>query len=224
MKDPRRNIPLSLAFGTFLVIALYLLANVAYLVTLPIEVIKTVPADRVASATADVVFPGRGAVIMAVAIMISTFGCNNGLILAGARAYFAMARDGLFFRRVSELNKFRVPAWGLVIQGIWAALLVLPRTINKDGSFGSLYNDLLTWVISIIGIFLLRRKQPDVERPYRAFGYPIVPALYVIGATVILVVLFVYQTATTWPGLIIVLTGVPVYFFWKFFGEKSTTA
>src|SRR6059058_1032389 len=233
VKDPRRNIPLSLAFGTFLVIARDLLANVAYLVTLPIEVIKTVPADRVASATADVVFPGRGAVIMAVAIMISTFGCNNGLILAGARAYFAMARDGLFFRRVSELNKFRVPAWGLVIQGIWAALLVLPRTINKDGSFGSLYNDLLTYVISaalifyiltIIGIFLLRRKQPDVERPYRAFGYPIVPALYVIGATVILVVLFVYQTATTWPGLIIVLTGVPVYFFWKFFGEKSTTA
>jgi basic amino acid/polyamine antiporter, APA family len=224
VKDPRRNIPLSLAFGTFLVIGLYLLANVAYLVTLPIEVIKTVPADRVASATADVVFPGRGAVIMAVAIMISTFGCNNGLILAGARAYFAMARDGLFFRRVSELNKFRVPAWGLVIQGIWAALLVLPRTINKDGSFGSLYNDLLTYVISaalifyiltIIGIFLLRRKQPDAERPYKAFGYPIVPALYIVGATVILVVLFVYQTATTWPGLMIVLTGVPVYFFWK---------
>jgi APA family basic amino acid/polyamine antiporter len=197
---------------------------VAYLVTLPIEVIKTVSADRVASATADVVFPGRGAVIMAVAIMISTFGCNNGLILAGARAYFAMARDGLFFRRVGELNKQHVPAWGLIIQGIWAALLVLPRTINKDGSFGSLYNDLLTYVISaalifyiltIIGIFLLRQKQPDVERPYRAFGYPIVPALYVVGATVILLVLFIYQTATTWPGLLIVISGVPIYFFWK---------
>src|SRR5438128_32692 len=224
VKDPRRNIPLSLAFGTFSVIALYLLANVAYLVTLPIEVIKTVPADRVASATADVVFPGRGAVIMAVAIMISTFGCNNGLILAGARAYYAMARDGLFFRRVGRLNKFRVPAWGLIIQGIWAALLVLPRTINKDGSFGSLYNDLLTYVISaalifyiltIIGIFLLRRKQPDAERPYKAFGYPIVPGLYIVGATVILFILFMYQTATTWPGLIIVLTGVPIYFLWR---------
>src|SRR6202158_1639829 len=151
--NPRRNVPLSLAFGTFLVIALYLLANVAYLVTLPIEVIKTVNADRVASATADVVFPGHGAVIMAVAIMISTFGCNNGLILAGARAYYAMARDGLFFRRVGELNKQHVPAWGLIIQGIWAALLVLPRTINKDGSFGSLYNDLLTYVISAALIF-----------------------------------------------------------------------
>src|SRR6266481_2756918 len=224
VKDPRRNIPLSLAFGTFLVIALYLLANVAYLVTLPIEVIKTVPADRVASATADVVFPGRGAVIMAVAIMISTFGCNNGLILAGARAYYAMARDGLFFRRVGRLNKNHVPAWGLIIQGIWAALLVLPRTINKDGSFGSLYNDLLTYVISaalifyiltIIGIFVLRRKRPDAERPYKAFGYPIVPGLYIVGATVILFILFMYQTATTWPGLIIVLTGVPIYFLWR---------
>jgi APA family basic amino acid/polyamine antiporter len=224
VKDPRRNIPLSLAFGTILVIALYLLANIAYLVTLPIEVIKTVDADRVASATADVVFPGHGAVIMAVAIMISTFGCNNGLILAGARAYYAMARDGLFFRRVGELNKNHVPAWALIIQGIWAALLVLPRTIDKDGNFGPLYNDLLTYVISaalifyiltIIGIFVLRRKRPDAERPYKAFGYPIVPALYVVGASVILGVLFIYQTATTWPGLIIVLTGVPVYFLWR---------
>src|SRR6266581_3395732 len=224
VKDPRRNIPLSLAFGTFLVIALYLLANVAYLVTLPIEAIKTVPADRVASATADVVFSGHGAAIMAVAIMISTFGCNNGLILAGARAYYAMARDGLFFKKSGELNHKHVPAWGLVIQGIWAALLVLPRTINKDGSFGSLYNDLLTYVISaalifyiltIIGIFLLRRKQPDAERPYKAFGYPIVPGLYIVGATVILFILFMYQTATTWPGLIIVLTGVPIYFLWR---------
>jgi basic amino acid/polyamine antiporter, APA family len=187
-------------------------------------VIKTVPADRVASATADVVFPGRGALIMAVAIMISTFGCNNGLILAGARAYYAMARDGLFFRRVGELNKQHVPAWGLIIQGIWAALLVLPRTINKDGSFVSLYNELLTYfnsaalifyILTILGIFLLRRKRPEAERPYKAFGYPIVPALYIVGASVILFILFMYQTATTWPGLIIVLTGVPIYFLWR---------
>src|SRR5437016_80587 len=224
VKNPKRNIPLSLAFGTFLVIALYLLANVAYLVTLPIEVIKAVPADRVASATADVIFSGRGAVIMAVAIMISTFGCNNGLILAGARAYYAMARDGLFFKSSGQLNHKHVPAWGLIVQGIWAAALVLPRTVNKDGSFGSLYNDLLTYVISaalifyiltIIGIFLLRWKRPEAERPYKAFGYPIVPALYIIGATVILFVLFMYQTATTWPGLVIVLTGVPIYFLWR---------
>ena len=227
VKNPKRNIPLSLAFGTFLVIALYLLANVAYLVTLPIEVIKTVPADRVASATANVVFPGRGAVIMAVAIMISTFGCNNGLILAGARCYYAMARDGLFFRSSGELNHKHVPAWGLIVQGIWAALLVLPRTINADGSFGSLYNDLLTYVISaalifyiltIAGIIVLRQKRPNDERPYKAFGYPIIPVLYIVGAGVITVVLFVYQTATTWPGLIIVLTGIPVYFIWKKLG------
>jgi len=224
VKDPKRNIPLSLAFGTMLVIGLYLLANVAYLVTLPIETIKTVPADRVASATVDAIFPGRGAAIMAVAIMISTFGCNNGLILAGARAYYAMARDGLFFRKSGELNHKHVPAWGLVVQGIWAAALVLPRTINADGSFGSLYNDLLTYVISaalifyiltILGIFVLRRKQPGANRPYKAFGYPIVPALYIIGAAVITLVLFIYQPAQTWPGLLIVGIGIPVYFIWR---------
>src|SRR5213594_179253 len=236
--NPRRNVPLSLAFGTFLVIGLYLLANVAYLATLPFSAIQNAPSDRVASETANVIFPGAGATIMAVAIMISTFGCNNGLILAGARAYYAMARDGLFFRSVGELNKFRVPAWGLVIQGMWAGALVLPRTVKTDDAgavtgYGNLYGNLLDYVISaalifyiltIIGIFLLRRKQPDVERPYRAFGYPIVPALYVVGATVILVVLFAYQTATTWPGLIIVLTGVPVYFLWKFRHSKSRLA
>lgn len=233
--NPRRNVPLSLAFGTFLVIGLYLLANVAYLATLPFNAIQNAPSDRVASETANVIFPGAGAAIMAVAIMVSTFGCNNGLILAGARAYYAMARDGLFFRSVADLNKFKVPAWGLVIQGIWAGALVLPRTVKTDATgavtgYGNLYGNLLDYVISaalifyiltIIGIFLLRRKQPDVERPYKAFGYPIVPALYVVGATVILLILFIYQTATTWPGLIIVLTGVPVYFLWKLRHNKS---
>lgn len=222
--NPKRNVPLSLAFGTFLVIGLYLLANVAYLATLPFGAIQNAPSDRVAVATANVIFPGAGATIMAVAIMISTFGCNNGLILAGARAYYAMAQDGLFFRRVRELNKNHVPAWGLVIQGIWAGVLVLPRVVKADGSYGNLYGNLLDWVISaalifyiltIAGIFLLRRKQPNAERPYRAWGYPIVPALYIIGASVILIVLFIYQPATSWPGLIIVLTGVPIYFLWR---------
>ncbi|MDQ1524480.1 MAG: basic amino acid/polyamine antiporter, family [Pyrinomonadaceae bacterium] len=228
VKNPRRNIPLSLALGTILVISLYLLANVAYLVALPFEAIQNAPSDRVASETANVIFPGFGATVMAVAIMVSTFGCNNGLILAGARAYYAMARDGLFFRSAGELNENRVPAWGLVIQGIWAALLVLPRTVTTDAAgaitYGNLYGNLLDYVISaalifyiltIIGIFVLRRKRPDVERPYKAFGYPIVPALYIVGASVILVVLFIYQTATTWPGLLIVLTGIPVYFLWR---------
>src|SRR5262249_35779064 len=155
VKDPRRNIPLSLAFGTFLVIGLYLLANVAYLAALPFGAIQNAPSDRVASETANVIFPGAGATIMAIAIMISTFGCNNGLILAGARAYYAMARDGLFFRRVGHLNKNHVPAWGLIIQGIWAGILVLPRTVKEDGTYGNLYGNLLDYVISAALIFYI---------------------------------------------------------------------
>ena len=232
VKNPRRNIPLSLALGTSLVIGLYLLANIAYLVTLPFEAIQTVPSDRVASATADVIFRGYGAIVMAVAIMISTFGCNNGLILAGARAYWAMGRDGLFFKSAGQLNDQRVPAWGLIIQGIWSVLLVLPRTVTDSptgqATYGNLYGNLLTYVISaalifyiltIAGIFRLRQTRPDAERPYRAFGYPVIPLLYILGAAVILVVLFIYQTATTWPGLVIIATGVPVYFIWRRVGE-----
>jgi APA family basic amino acid/polyamine antiporter len=225
VKDPRRNIPLALAIGTGIVISLYLLANVAYLVTLPFEAIQHAPADRVSTATLEAIFPGFGAMIMAIAIMISTFGCNNGLILAGARAYYAMARDGVFFARAGTLNERKVPAWGLLFQGIWAAVLILPRTFNvTTGAYGNLYGDLLTYVISaalifyiltIAGLFRLRVKMPNLERPYRAIGYPIVPALYIVGAAVILVVLFTYQTATTWPGLAIILAGVPAYLLWK---------
>jgi basic amino acid/polyamine antiporter, APA family len=232
VRNPRRDIPLSLALGTFLVIALYLLANVAYLVTLPFKAIQMVPADRVASATADTIFGPVGKMIMAIAIMISTFGCNNGLILAGARAYYAMARDGLFFRSAGRLNRKHVPAWGLIVQGIWAAALVLPRTVSRneqsgEPTYGNLYSDLLQYVISaalifyiltIAGIFRLRRTQPDAERPYRAFGYPIVPALYIVGASVILIVLFVCQPKTTWPGLALVASGIPVYFIWRKIG------
>jgi APA family basic amino acid/polyamine antiporter len=225
VKDPRRNIPLSLALGTFIVIGLYLLANVAYLATLPFDQIQHAPGDRVATATLNAIFPGLGPTIMAIGIMISTFGCCNGLILAGARAYYAMARDGLFFQSSGQLNDAKVPAWGLVLQGVWAAFLVLPRTYNAaTHAYGNLYNDLLAYVISaalifyiltIAGIFRLRQTQPDVDRPYRAFGYPVVPALYIVGAATILLVLFIYQSATTWPGLVIVLLGVPVYFAWR---------
>jgi APA family basic amino acid/polyamine antiporter len=236
VRNPKRNIPLSLALGTLLVIGLYILANVAYLVTLPLETIQTVPNDRVAAATANAIFPGLGGVVMAVAIIISTFGCNNGLILAGARAYYAMARDGLFFESVARLNAKHVPAWGLILQGVWAALLVLPRTkVGTDASTGqaiysNLYSDLITYVVSaalifyiltIAGIFRLRRTRPEAERPYRAIGYPALPLLYILGAVVILVVLFVYQPATTWPGLIIVATGVPVYLIWRSINTPS---
>ncbi len=214
VKEPRRNIPLSLAFGTLLVIGLYLLANVAYLATLPFASIQNAPSDRVASETANVIFPGTGATIMAVAIMISTFGW-----------------------RVGELNKNHVPAWALIIQGIWAGVLVLPRTVKTNSAgdlvgYGNLYGNLLDYVISaalifyiltIAGLFLLRWKRPDAERPYKAFGYPIVPILYIVGAGTILLVLFIYQTATTWPGLLIVISGVPIYFFWKLARKKSET-
>ncbi len=224
VKNPRRTLPLALLFGTVIVITLYVLANVAYLVTLPLSAIQNAPSDRVATSTLEVIFPGLGAMIMAIGIMVSTFGCNNGLILAGARAYYAMSRDGLFFRRAGTLNDRKVPAWGLLLQGIWAAALVLPRTYDATaGRYGNLYNNLLTYVISaallfyimtIAGLFRLRRTRPDAERPYKAFGYPIVPALYIAGAAAILLVLFVYQPSTTWPGLVIILTGVPVYYFW----------
>jgi APA family basic amino acid/polyamine antiporter len=225
VKDPRRNIPLSLALGTAIVIGLYLLANVAYLVTLPLADIQTAPSDRVATATLNVIWPGWGAPLMASAILISTFGCVNGLILAGARAYYAMARDGVFFRNAGVLNAAKVPSSALWLQGAWAAFLVLPRTFNPaTGAYGNLYGNLLDYVISaalifyiltIAGIFRLRATRPDAERPYKAFGYPVVPALYIVGALAILLVLFAYRPDTTWPGLVIVLLGLPVYFAWR---------
>ena len=237
VKQPRRNIPLSLAAGTGLVTLLYVLANVAYLCLLPLDKIQSAPDDRVATAAIETVFSGAGPIIMAVAIMISTFGCNNGLILAGARVYYAMARDGLFFKATGKLNDRSVPAFGLVLQCLWTCLLVLPRTRLRDAAgapkldpltgleqYGNLYSNLLDYVVfavlifyvlTILGIFILRRKRPDAERPYRAFGYPVVPALYVVVASAILLALLFYKTQTTWPGLLIVLAGVPIYFLWK---------
>jgi basic amino acid/polyamine antiporter, APA family len=224
VRNPRRNLPLALGLGTGLVIGLYLLANVAYLVVLPFPEIQSAAEGRVGTATLEHVFPKVGAALMAAAIMISTFGCNNGLILAGARAYYAMARDGLFFRKVGELNRAKVPGWGLILQGVWAALLVLPRTGSDPTKLGNLYGDLLDYVIAaallfyiltIGGLFRLRYTRPNAERPYRAFGYPVVPALYIIGATILVVVLLIYRPMTTWPGFVIVLLGAPVYFLWR---------
>ncbi len=225
VKDPRKNIPLALALGTGLVIGLYVLANLAYLVTLPFGQIQNAASDRVATATLEAVLPGKGALIMAVGIVISTFGCANGLILAGARATYAMAKDGVFFQAAGRLNGAQVPAWALVLQGVWSCLLVLPRTYNPaTQAYGNLYSNLLDYVISaallfyiltILGLFRLRKTRPDAERPYRAIGYPFVPALYVAAACVLLSTLFVYRNATTWPGFAIVALGVPVYFMWS---------
>lgn len=223
VREPRRNVPRSVALATGGVLLLYLLANLAYLAVLPFEQLQNAPQDRVATAMLEAIFPGRGATVMAAAIMISTFGCNNGMILVGARASYAMARDGLFFQRTGTLNAARVPGWGLALQGLWAGLLVLPRTF-KDGQYGNLYGDLLDYVVSaallfyvltILGLFRLRQKRPELERPYRAWGYPLVPAIYVLGAGIIVGVLAVYRPVTTWPGFAIVLLGVPMYVLWK---------
>jgi APA family basic amino acid/polyamine antiporter len=221
VRNPRRNLPLSLVIGSTIVIVLYLLANVAYLVTLPLAAIQHAPADRVATAMLQTMFPTLGAALMAAAIMVSTTGTVNALTLAGARTYYAMARDGLFFSSAGRLNKARVPAYALLIQGLWAAFLVLPRTYNAaTQTYGNLYSNLLDYIISaallfyiltIAGVFRLRMKKPDAERPYRAFGYPWLPVLYIAGAGAILVALFTYRAATTWPGLVIVILGVPVY-------------
>jgi basic amino acid/polyamine antiporter, APA family len=221
VKDPRRTLPMALLFGCTIVMTLYILANVAYTVVLPLNDIKTAPSDRVATAMLQQIFPGYGPVIMAVFILISTFGCVNSLVLAGARATYAMAKDGLFFERAGELNRNRVPGWGLMVQGLWAALLVLPRTFDTaTGRYGNLYSNLLDYVISaamlfyiltIAGVIRLRQTRPTAERPYRVAGYPFVPGLYIVGASIILFMLFAYRPATTWPGLVIVLIGAAVY-------------
>jgi APA family basic amino acid/polyamine antiporter len=231
VKNPRRDIPLSLAAGTSTVMLLFLLANVTYFVTLPLDAVKHAPADRVAAATLDAILPGLGGRLMALGIMVSTFGCANALILSGARAYYAMARDGLFFRRTGLLNRHRVPGAGLVAQGLWASFLVLPRIYDPAAAaYGNLYGSLLDYVVSaalvfyvvtIAGVFRLRRTRPDAPRPYRAFGYPFVPALYLAAAMTILGVLFVYRASTTWPGMAIVAIGVPVYFVAARLGHRA---
>jgi APA family basic amino acid/polyamine antiporter len=221
VRDPQRTLPRALAIGTVLVIVLYMLANVAYLAVLPLHVLQNTPDDRVATAMLRAVFPTFGPVLMALLIMISTFGCINGLVLAGARVYYAMSRHGLFFKSAGKLNRSRVPGWALVVQGLWSAFLVLPRTYDPlTHTYGNLYSNLLDYIISsalvfyvltIAGIFRLRKKQPNAERPFRVPGYPVVPALYIVGAFIVLALLFVYRPATTWPGLVISLLGLPIY-------------
>lgn len=221
VKRPERNVSRAMVIGTITVISLYLLANVAYLVTLPLNAIQHAPADRVGTATLQAIFPGIGTGLMAAAIMISTFGTVNALILTGARAYYAMARQGLFFKFGSNLNKAKVPASCLWLQAIWGMALILPRTYDATaGLWGNLYSNLLDYVISaalifyvltVGAVFRLRITRPDAPRPYRTWGYPWVPGGYIAGASFILVVLFAYRPTTTWPGLLIVLLGIPAY-------------
>jgi basic amino acid/polyamine antiporter, APA family len=231
VKSPERNVTRAMVIGTLIVITLYLLANVAYLMTLPLDAIQHAPADRVGTATLQAMFPGFGTALMAGAIMISTFGTINALVLTGARTYYAMARQRLFFGFAGKLNSAKVPAPALWIQGLWAILLVLPRTYDpKARVFGNLYSNLLEYVISaalifyvltVAAVFRLRRKRPEAQRPYSTWGYPVVPAAYVATAATILFVLFAYRPATTWPGLVIVLLGIPVYWVMRGIGRAD---
>jgi APA family basic amino acid/polyamine antiporter len=226
VRNPTRNVPLSLALGSIIVIGLYVLANFAYVVVLPFSQVQHSPSDRVASTMLQAIFPALGPTLIAIAIMIAAFGCMNALILSGARAYYAMSLDGLFFKKAAVLNRANVPGAALVMQWLWAAVLLMIRTYQPaTGTYGNLYSNLLDYIISaalifyiltIAAVFRLRKIRPSAPRPYRAFGYPLVPLFYLICAVIILTVLFTYRPATTIPGVVIVLIGVPVYFFFKY--------
>jgi APA family basic amino acid/polyamine antiporter len=211
IKNPKRNLPLSLALGTGVVLLLYIACNFVYLSVLPMAAIQNAPQDRVATAVMQAAFGGIGAKLMAAAILVSTFGCVNGMLLAGARVYYAMSRDGLFFKAAGELSaKTGVPAKSLWMQWAWTCLLCL------SGSYGQLldyviFAVLVFYVLTIVGLFMLRRRQPNVVRPYKAVGYPVLPAVYIVMAVWICGVLLRYKPQYTWPGLILVLLGVPVY-------------
>jgi len=222
--NPKKNIPMSLFLGTSVVTILYLLANVVYLTVMPLRGdqngstvfehgMQFAVSDRLGTATISGIFGSYAYLIMAGFIVISTFGCNNGLILSGARVYYAMAEDGLFFKKIGRLNIKGVPATGLVVQCIWASLLCL------SGTYGQLldyvvFAVLIFYVLTIAGIFILRRRKPEMERPYKAFGFPVIPSIYILLALFIMGILLVYKQEYTWPGLIIVLLGIPVYFLW----------
>ena len=211
MKNPHRNIGLSLFLGTGIVTLIYISANLMYLNVLPLNELAFPADDRVAVAAANKIFPGIGTYIIAVLIMVSTFGCNNGLIMAGARVYYTMAKDGLFFKKAGELNAVSVPQTALWIQAIVASIWSL------SGKYGQLLDMIsfvvvLFYMLTIIGIFILRKKRPDAERPYKAFGYPFLPAIYILMGAAFCILLIIYKPEFTWPGLIIVMLGVPLYY------------
>jgi APA family basic amino acid/polyamine antiporter len=211
MKNPQRNIGLSLLLGTLIVTIIYVSANLMYLHVLPIDQLAFPTDDRVAVAAANSIFPSFGTVLIAILIMVSTFGCNNGLIMAGARVYHTMAKDGLFFKKAGELNSHSVPQTALWVQCVVASIWSL------SGRYGQLLDMIsfvvvLFYMLTIAGIFILRKKRPEMPRPYRAFGYPFLPALYILMGAAFCVLLVIYKPEYTWPGLIIVLLGIPLYY------------
>ncbi|MFN2453858.1 MAG: APC family permease [Pyrinomonadaceae bacterium] len=229
VKQPGRNLPRALLVGCAVVVALYLLANLAYVLTLPLAGIQRAPQNRVATAAMQAIFGAPGTILMALLIMVSTFGCNNGLILAGARVYYAMACDGLFFKRIGKLNRAQVPAAALLAQGLWASLLVLPRTVTFDpttrsATFGNVYTQLLEYIISadlvfyalMVGaVFVLRRKKPELHRPFRTYGYPFIPLIYILLALLLIIDLGYLTPETSVLGYLFVLSGIPVYLVWR---------
>lgn len=221
IRNPRRNLPLALGLGVAVVSAIYIACNFVYLSVLPLEAIQQAQEDRVATAAAKVILGPVAVQVMAAAIMISTFGCLNGLILTGARVYYAMALDGLFFRQVARLDPRRhTPVVSLGVQCAWACLLTLTGTYSDLLDY-VIFAVLLFYILTIAGIFVLRRRRPEMERPYRAFGYPLLPAAYIAIAGLIEILLLLYKPKYTWPGLIIVLLGAPVYALWRRSGTRS---
>lgn len=212
IRNPKRNIGLSLFLGTLIVTIIYVCANLMYTAVLPLHDIAFAQQDRVAVAASNSIFGNIGTYVIAIMIMISTFGCNNGLVLAGARVYYTMAKDGLFFKNAGTLNKHSVPAWALWAQCVVAAILCL------SGKYGDLLDMIsfvvvIFYVLTIAGIFILRKKRPDAERPYKAFGYPVLPAIYILMGVAFCILLIIYKPQFTWPGLIIALIGIPIYYF-----------
>jgi basic amino acid/polyamine antiporter, APA family len=221
--NPKRNLPLSLLIGTAAVSLIYICANIVYLRVLPLDSIASAPADRVGTLAAQSLMGPWGMTFISVAILISTFGCANGLILAGSRVYYAMASDGLFFKRVAKISpRTHTPVFSLILQAIWACILVLSGTYSDLLDY-VIFAALLFYVLTVCGLFVLRKKRPDLERPYKAWGYPVLPALYIVMAFLVMVDLLFVKPRFTWPGLIIVLTGVPVYFFWHFLNRQPST-
>jgi basic amino acid/polyamine antiporter, APA family len=230
--NPKRTVPLSLIFGTLIVSVIYLFTNYVYIRILPLsgspdgsdvlaKGIQYATDDRVATSAMSVVFGDYAAIIMAIFIMISTFGCNHGLILAGPRVYYAMARDGLFFKKVGEINKKGVPGFAIAVQGIWAVLLCLSGTYSNLLDY-VIFAVLIFFTLTILAIFILRARKPDIPRPYKTLGYPMIPAIYILTTTFIMVILLIYKPNYTFPGLIIVLLGIPVYYIWKKYSPKSS--
>jgi basic amino acid/polyamine antiporter, APA family len=219
--NPRRNLPLSLLIGTVAVSLIYICANIVYLRVLPLAAIASAPEDRVGTLVAQSLMGSWGMTFINAAILISTFGCANGMILAGARVYYAMASDGLFFKRVASVSpKTHTPVFSLIIQAIWTSILVLSGTYSDLLDY-VIFAALLFYILTVSGLFVLRKKRPDMERPYKAWGYPVLPALYILMAMLVMLDLLFVKPRFTWPGLIIVLTGVPVYFFWSTIRKRS---